>query len=76
MITIAPPMTEPDDPENTGSGGFIWDYSGPSRLADWDANIAMNAGTEDRKGGVKTAGESLAILRNSIKSSKHIWGHL
>ena len=52
--------------KNTGSGGFIWDYSGPSRLADWDANIAMNAGTEDRKGGVKEAGESLAILRNSI----------
>ena len=26
----------------------------------------MNAGTEDRKGGVKEAGESLAIIRNSI----------
>lgn len=52
--------------KNTGSSGYIWDYSGPSRLADWDANIAMNQGTEDRKGGVKEAGESLAILRNSI----------
>jgi len=51
---------------NTGSGGFIWDYSGPSRVADFDGIIAMNQGTVDRKGGVKTAGESLAILRNSI----------
>ena len=48
------------------TGAFIWDYSGPSRLADWDGNIAMNQGTEDRKGNVKTAGESLAIIRNSI----------
>ena len=58
--------------KNTGSGGFMWDYSGPSRVADWDANIAMNQGTEDRKGGVKEAGESLAILRNSINRQNTI----
>ncbi len=60
----------------SGSSAFIWAYGEtddagnyapyPSRVADWDANIAMNAGTVDRKGGVKVAGESLAILRNSI----------
>ena len=49
----------------SGSSAFIWDFSGPSRFADWDANIAMNRGTLDRKGGDKIAGESLAILRNS-----------
>ena len=57
---------------NTGSSGYIWDYSGPSRVADWNANIAMNQGTEDRKGGVKAAGESLAILRNSINRQNTI----
>jgi len=51
---------------NTGSGGYIWDYSGPSRVADWNATISVNQGTEDRKGRPKTAGESLGILRNSI----------
>jgi len=51
---------------NTGSGGYIWDYSGPSRVADWNATIAVNQGTEDRKGRPKAAGESLGILRNSI----------
>ncbi|MEC7849011.1 MAG: TonB-dependent receptor [Candidatus Neomarinimicrobiota bacterium] len=51
---------------NTGSGGYIWDYSGPSRVADWNATMAVNQGTEDRKGRPKTAGESLGILRNSI----------
>lgn len=49
----------------SGSSAFIWDYSGPSRVANWDANIAMNRGDKDRKGGDKIPGESLAILRNS-----------
>ena len=57
---------------NTGSGGFVWDYSGPSRVADWNATIAVNQGTEDRKGKPKTAGESLAILRNSINRQSTI----
>ena len=57
---------------NTGSSAFIWDYSGPSRVADWNANIAMNQGTVDRKGGTKIAGESLAILRNSINRQNTI----
>ncbi len=57
---------------NTGSSGFIWDYSGPSRVADWNATIAMNRDTLDRKGNPKTAGESLAILRNSINRQSTI----
>ena len=57
---------------NTGSSGWIWDYSGPSRVADFNATIAMNQGTEDRKGNPKTAGESLAILRNSINRQNTI----
>ena len=57
---------------NTGSSGWIWDYSGPSRIPDFDATIAMNQGAVDRKGGVKTAGESLAILRNSINRQSTI----
>ncbi|GAB5517932.1 MAG: TonB-dependent receptor [Rhodothermales bacterium] len=48
------------------TGAFIWDYaSQPTRVADWDANIAMNRGTTDRQGNAKEAGRSLAILRNS-----------
>ena len=46
-------------------GDFTWDYSGPSRIADWDATIAVNRGNEDRKGNPKEAGVSNAILRNS-----------
>ncbi len=57
---------------NTGSSGWIWDYSGPSRVADFNSTIAMNRGTEDRKGNPKTAGESLAILRNSINRQSTI----
>tara|TARA_Y100000588_G_scaffold391669_1_gene501000 strand:- start:1238 stop:2767 length:1530 start_codon:yes stop_codon:yes gene_type:complete len=57
---------------NTGSGGYVWDYSGPSRVADWNATIAVNRGTEDRKGRPKTAGESLGILRNSINRQSTI----
>jgi len=57
---------------NTGSSAFIWDYSGPSRVANFNATIDMNIGEVDRKGGVKTAGESLAILRNSINRQSTI----
>ena len=46
--------------------GFIWDYSGPSRIFDLDATIAMNESDETRKGEAKGLGESDAILRNSI----------
>lgn len=55
-----------------GSGGgtgtfndMIWDYSGPSRIVDWDATIAINEGTTNRKGISKPAGESIGFLRNS-----------
>jgi len=55
-----------------GSGGgtgtfndMIWDYSGPSRIVDWDATIAINEGTTNRKGISKPAGESTGFLRNS-----------
>ncbi len=49
----------------TAGGAFAWDYNGPSRIADWDANIAFNRDTLDRRGNVKPAGESVGILRNS-----------
>lgn len=56
-----------------GSGGgtgtfddMQWDYSYPTRIADWDATIATNQGTSDRKGKDKEAGQSVAFLRNSI----------
>jgi iron complex outermembrane receptor protein len=38
-------------------GSIIWDYSGPSRIADWDATIARNQTDPD--------GESSGILRAS-----------
>jgi hypothetical protein len=47
-------------------GDFLWDYSSqPSRIADWDGNIAINRGVEDRRGNAKVAGEARGILRNS-----------
>ena len=52
-----------------GSGTFddmSWDYNGPSRIADWNKTIEINQGTENRKGGVKEAGQSVGFLRNSI----------
>lgn len=58
-------LKDPNDPDSD-YGTFIWDYSGPSRIADWNANIAMNCDTLDRKGYPKIAGQSLAILRNSV----------
>jgi len=61
-----------------GSGGgtgtfndMVWAYTDsdgnpvPSRIANWDATIANNEGTTDRKGNSKPAGESVAFLRNS-----------
>jgi len=48
------------------SPGYIWDYSGPSRVFNLDATIAMNRSDKNRKGGDKVAGQSIAILRNSI----------
>jgi len=57
-----------------GSGGgtgtyndIIWDYSSePSRIADWNATIAANLDTLNRKGYWKPANESVGFLRNSI----------
>ncbi len=47
-------------------GDFLWDYaSEPTRIADWDGNIAINKGTLDRKGNPKPAGEARGILRSS-----------
>ena len=42
--------------------GFIWDYSGPSRIFDLDATIAMNRSDQTRKGEAKGLGESDACL--------------
>lgn len=54
-----------------GSGGgtgvfddMLW-IPNPSRIADWDGTIAINQGTVNRKGGDKTAGQSVGFLRNS-----------
>lgn len=52
-----------------GSGTFddmMWDYGHPSRTVDFDATIAINQGTLDRKGNAKAAGQSVGFLRNSI----------
>jgi hypothetical protein len=47
-------------------GDFLWDYaSEPTRIADWDGNIAINKGSLDRKGNAKVSGEARGILRNS-----------
>lgn len=53
-------------PSNNSAGIYI--NSSPSRLIDWDANIAMNRGAKDRIGDAKTPGESLFILRNSVNN--------
>jgi outer membrane cobalamin receptor len=45
--------------------GFTWDYSGPSRIPDWDRMVGINQGTVDRRGDPKAAGRSMGILRNS-----------
>lgn len=52
-----------------GSGPFgdlMWDYSGPSRIPDWDGTIALNQDTLTRKGAPKPAGEASGYLRNSF----------
>ncbi|HEX6940877.1 MAG TPA: TonB-dependent receptor [Longimicrobiales bacterium] len=50
----------------TGTAGdMVWDYSGPSRVVDYDATIAMNRGTTDAEGNPKPAGASVGVLRNS-----------
>lgn len=72
--TLEKTMEYPDgrDTNNDGRvdtyGGFIWNSKTPSRTADWDANIAMNAVTTDRKGNPKAAGDALAILRSSVNN--------
>jgi iron complex outermembrane receptor protein len=51
-----------------GSGTFgsmEYDFSGPSRVVDWDATIAVNRGTVDGDGDPKPAGRSDGILRGS-----------
>jgi hypothetical protein len=47
-------------------GDLMWNYSGPSRIADWDATIAINRADTSRKGADKPTGESVGFLRNSI----------
>ncbi|MEE8335713.1 MAG: TonB-dependent receptor, partial [Candidatus Neomarinimicrobiota bacterium] len=54
-------------------GDMVWDYNGPSRIVDWDATIAVNEGTENRRGIAKPAGESVGYLRNSI-NRQWTWG--
>ncbi|NQV15311.1 TonB-dependent receptor [bacterium] len=67
-----------------GTGTFsdvLWDYNGPSRIADWDATVAYNQGSTSRRYGYvdstaeangdrtyfdKVAGEAGGFLRNSI----------
>jgi len=50
-------------------GDFLWDYSSqPTRIADYDGNIAINRGVLDRKGKAKVAGEARGILRNSVNN--------
>ena len=46
-------------------GDMTWDYSGPSRVVNYDATISVNQSGLDRKGNPKTNGVSNAILRNS-----------
>lgn len=55
-------------------GDESYDYgSQPTRLVDWDAQVAVNQGTEDRKGNAKPAGQSVAILRNS-RNNQYTFG--
>ena len=47
-------------------GDLIWTQTNlPSRIADWDATIAMNQSDKTRKDAAKPAGESAGFLRNS-----------
>lgn len=52
-----------------GSGTFgdlIWTQTGlPSRIADWDATIALNQSNKTRKNADKPIGEASGFLRNS-----------
>jgi len=55
----------------TGTLGHLsWDYSGPSRVANWDATIAANRANYD-----STAGKTVSkgILRNS-RNDQNTWG--
>jgi len=45
-------------------GHMVWDYSGPSRIVDWDATIAQNTGNIDSTYSA-TESKSEGILRNS-----------
>ncbi len=60
-------LEDPNDDESDYDT-FIWDYSTSTRTPDWDSNIAMNQDILDRKGLPKIAGQSLAILRNSVNN--------
>jgi iron complex outermembrane receptor protein len=46
-------------------GHLAWDYSGPSRVADWDATIAANIANVDTN---VNASVSKGILRNSVNT--------
>ncbi len=46
-------------------GHLVWDYSGPSRVADWDATIAANKANIDT---TVNAAVSKGILRNSVNT--------
>ncbi|MCC5024120.1 MAG: hypothetical protein J6386_15615 [Candidatus Synoicihabitans palmerolidicus] len=55
----------------SGSRAFArYDNSDPlyGSNIDWDGTIASNAGSLDARGGSKTAGQSLDILRNSVNT--------
>lgn len=51
-------------------GSLVWDYNGPSRIADWNATIARNRSDEfDDEGNlIRPAGESAGVLRNSTNN--------
>ncbi len=46
-------------------GSLKWDYSGPSRIADWNGTIAQNSANYDSTVGGNV---SLGILRNSVNN--------
>jgi hypothetical protein len=53
-------------------GDILWDYSGPSRVVDYDGTIAINRSDKTRKDADKDLGVSNAILRNSINRQSTI----
>lgn len=63
---------------NNGSGSNAFArYSNSDSMwgsnIDWNKTIASNAGAKNARGGAKTAGQSLGILRNSVNNQDQ-WG--